>query len=101
MLSVMKKGLVFLFILVIASILFNANAQENVATSAAEIVEIIDKEDQNYTDGYVEDTTSKEDNSNIFVSIIRTISSVIKSIFQVLLDIISKLISSFSSFKCF
>ena len=41
-----------------------------------------------------------EENNNIFVIIVKAISSFIKAIFQTILNIISKLVSSISSFKC-
>ena len=101
MLSVMKKGLMFLFVLVIASILFSVNAQENTSSSAADIVEIIEGEDQKLTDGYVEDQVPQQESDNIFVSIVKVISSFIKAIFQTILNLISKIVSSFSSFRYF
>lgn len=101
MLRVLKKGLMFLFVLVIASILFSVNAQENTSSSAADIVEIIEGEDQKLTDGYVEDQVTQQESDNIFVSIVKVISSFIKAIFQTILNLISKIISSFSSFRYF
>lgn len=101
MLRVLKKGLMFLFVLVIASILFSVNAQENTSSSAADIVEIIEGEDQKLTDGYVEDQVPQQESDNIFVSIVRVISSFIKAIFQTILNLISKIVSSFSSFRYF
>ncbi len=99
MLRVLKKGLMFLFVLVIASILFSVNAQENTSSSAADIVEIIEGEDQKLTDGYVEDQIPQQESDNIFVSIVKVISSFIKAIFQTILNLISKIVSSFSSFR--
>lgn len=101
MLMVLKKGLMFLFVLVIASILFSVNAQENTSSSAADIVEIIEGEDQKLTDGYVEDQVPQQESDNIFVSIVKVISSFIKAIFQTILNLISKIVSSFSSFRYF
>lgn len=101
MLRVLKKGLMFLFVLVIASILFSVNAQENTSSSAADIVEIIEGEDQKLTDGYVEDQVPQQESDNIFVSIVKVISSFIKAIFQTILNLISKIVSSFSSFRYF
>ena len=40
--QILKKLLLFLFILIIASLLFNGNAQETKISEASEIVEIID-----------------------------------------------------------
>lgn len=45
--QILKKLLLFLFILIIASLLFNGNAQETKISEASEIVEIIDNGEQN------------------------------------------------------
>lgn len=97
--QILKKLLLFLFILIIASLLFNGNAQETKISEASEVVEIIDNNDQKQTDGYINDDIVEE-NNNIFVIIVKAISSFIKAIFQTILNIISKLVSSISSFKC-
>ena len=65
----------------------------------SEIVEIIDNGEQKQNDGYVDDNIVEE-NNNVFVIIVKAISSFIKAIFQTILSIISKLVSSISSFKC-
>lgn len=96
--QILKKLLLFLFILIIASLLFNGNAQETKISEASEVVEIIDNNDQKQTDGYVNDNIVEEDN-NVFVIIVKAISSFIKAIFQTILSIVSKLVSSLSSFK--
>ncbi len=97
--QILKKLLLFLFILIIASLLFNGNAQETKISEASEVVEIIDNNDQKQNDGYINDDIVEE-NNNIFVIIVKAISSFIKAIFQTILNIISKLVSSISSFKC-
>lgn len=97
--QILKKLLLFLFILIIASLLFNGNAQETKISEASEVVEIIDNNDQKQTDGYVNDNIVEE-NNNVFVIIVKAISSFIKAIFQTILSIVSKLVSSISSFKC-
>lgn len=97
--QILKKLLLFLFILIIASLLFNGNAQETKISEASEVVEIIDNNDQKQNDGYINDDIVEE-NNNIFVIIVKAISSFIKVIFQTILNIISKLVSSISSFKC-
>lgn len=96
--QILKKLLLFLFILIIASLLFNGNAKETKISEASEVVEIIDNNDQKQTDGYVNDNIVEEDN-NVFVIIVKAISSFIKAIFQTILSIVSKLVSSLSSFK--
>ena len=48
--QILKKLLLFLFILIIASLLFNGNAQETKISEASEVVEIIDNNDQKQTD---------------------------------------------------
>ena len=68
-------------------------------SEASEIVEIIDNGEQKQSDGYINDDIIEE-NNNIFVIIVKAISSFIKAIFQTILNIISKLVSSISSFKC-
>ena len=97
--QILKKLLLFLFILIIASLLFNSNAQEIKISEASEIVEIIDNGEQKQNDGYINDDIVEE-NNNVFVIIVKAISSFIKAIFQTILNIISKLVSSISSFKC-
>ena len=96
--QILKKLLLFLFILIIAS-LFNGNAQETKISEASEIVEIIDNGEQKQSDGYINDDIIEE-NNNIFVIIVKAISSFIKAIFQTILSIISKLVSTISSFLC-
>ena len=53
--QILKKLLLFLFILIIASLLFNGNAQETKISEASEIVEIIDNGEQKQNDGYIND----------------------------------------------
>lgn len=94
--QILKKLLLFLFILIIASLLFNGNVQETKISEASEIVEIIDNGEQKQSDGYINDDIIEE-NNNIFVIIVKAISSFIKAIFQTILSIISKLVSTISS----
>ena len=59
--QILKKLLLFLFILIISSLLFNGNAQETKISEASEIVEIID----NGCDG---EGIAKIDNFTIFIN---------------------------------
>ena len=73
MVSLMKKILVFLMIIVVISFLFNDSSKIESNTSVSEIIDIVDK-DNTVTDQeiYVDnDVKVESDNkSNIFVSIV-------------------------------
>lgn len=96
MFRILKKVLLFLFILVLASILFNVSASNNVSSSASEVIEIIEQEGEILSDGYINNTVN-DSNSNIFVGIISAISNLITGIVSFILSFFSKIISSFTS----
>ena len=80
MVSLMKKILVFLMIIVVISFLFNDSSKIESNTSVSEVIDIVDK-DNTVTDQeiYVDnDVKVESDNkSNIFVSIVYFVSSII------------------------
>ncbi len=96
MISFMKKFLLFLSVLVVASLLFNGNAEQKTNDSASEVVEIIDRNPSSVQDGYVEVPRENNRSSNFFVEIIRIFSNFIKAIFSALFAVISKLMSGFA-----
>ena len=96
MFRILKKVLLFLFILVLASILFNVSASNNVSSSSREVIEIIEQEGEILSDGYINNTVN-DSNSNIFVGIISAISNLITGIVSFILSFFSKIISSFTS----
>ena len=78
MFNLLKKGLLFLLILIIASILFNVSNNQQ-TSSVQEIVEIIEN-DETKEDGYINDNIVVNENSNVFVKIISGLSNLIKSL---------------------
>lgn len=96
MFKILKKVLLFLFILVIASILFNVSASNNVSSSASEVIEIIEQEGAILDDGYINDVSNNTE-GNIFVDIISGIANIITSVVSFILSFFSKIISSFTS----
>lgn len=97
MFNLLKKGLLFLLILVIASILFNVSSNDQQTSSVQEIVEIIEN-DETKEDGYINDNIVVNENSNVFVKIISGLSNLIKSLVSFFINLISKIISSFAEF---
>ena len=93
----LKKGLLFLLILIIASILFNVSSNDQQTSSVQEIVEIIEN-DETKEDGYINDNIVVNENSNVFVKIISGLSNLIKSLVSFFINLISKIISSFAEF---
>lgn len=96
MISFMKKCLLFLSVLVVASLLFSGNAEQKTVDSATEVVEIIDRNPSSVQDGYVEVPKENNRSSNFFVEIIRIFSNFIKAIFSAFFTVISKLMSGFA-----
>lgn len=97
MFNLLKKGLLFLLILIIASILFNVSSNDQQTSSVQEIVEIIEN-DETKEDGYINDNIVVNENSNVFVKIISCLSNLIKSLVSFFINLISKIISSFAEF---
>lgn len=97
MFNLLKKGLLFLLILIIASILFNVSSNNQQTSSVQEIVEIIEN-DETKEDGYINDNIEVNENSNVFVKIISGLSNLIKSLVSFFINLISKIISSFAEF---
>ncbi len=97
MFNLLKKGLLFLLILIIASILFNVSSNDQQTSSVQEIVEIIEN-DETKEDGYINDNIVVNENSNVFVKIISGLSNLIKSLVSFFINLISKIISSFAEF---
>lgn len=96
--NVMKKGLMFLFILVIASLLFsNRSSASQASDSVSEIVEIIDSQDSSgVQNGYVEEEIEKDAGGNVFVRIVRTISNFFKLIVTSLFKVVTMIIAAFA-----
>ncbi len=95
--NILKKGLIFLLLLVFASVLFNSPNTMNPPTSATEIVEIID---QNSSEIKVDDENTNENDgekSNFFVRIVHAISGLFQSIISSLVKVVSTIVSSFAS----
>lgn len=97
MFNLLKKGLLFLLILIIASILFNVSSNDQQTSSVQEIVEIIEN-DETKEDGYINDNIVVNENSNVFVKVISGLSNLIKSLVSFFINLISKIISSFAGF---
>lgn len=97
MFNLLKKGLLFLLILIIASILFNVSSNNQQTSSVQDIVEIIEN-DETKEDGYINDNIVVNENSNVFVKIISGLSNLIKSLVSFFINLISKIISSFAEF---
>ena len=97
MFNLLKKGLLFLLILIIASILFNVSSNDQQTSSVQDIVEIIEN-DETKEDGYINDNIVVNENSNVFVKIISGLSNLIKSLVSFFINLISKIISSFAEF---
>ena len=98
MVSLMKKILVFLMIIVVISFLFNDSSKIESNTSVSEIIDIVDK-DNTVTDQeiYVDnDVKVESDNkSNIFVSIVYFVSSIIMKIVEFISSFISSVLTSY------
>ena len=98
MVSLMKKILVFLMIIVVISFLFNDSSKIESNTSVSEIIDIVDK-DNTVTDQeiYVDnDVKVESDNkSNIFVSIVYFVSSIIMKIVEFVSSFISTVLTSY------
>ena len=97
MFNLLKKGLLFLLILIIASILFNVSSNNQQTSSVQEIVEIIEN-DETKEDGYINDNIEVNENSNVFVKIISGLSNLIKSLVSFFINLNSKIISSYAEF---
>jgi len=94
--NILKKLLVFLAILVLASLLFSTGRRELSTSSNPEIIEIIDSNSQSYQDGYIEEEEYKHENTNVFVKIITFISNGVKKIIVAIFSFFGKIISSFA-----
>ena len=98
MVSLMKKILVFLMIIVVISFLFNDSSKIESNTSVSEIIDIVDK-DNTVTDQeiYVDNDVKVEsdNNSNIFVSIVYFVSSIIMKIVEFISSFISSVLTSY------
>ena len=98
MVSLMKKILVFLMIIVVISFLFNDSSKIESNSSVSEIIDIVDK-DNTVTDQeiYVDnDVKVESDNkSNIFVSIVYFVSSIIMKIVEFVSSFISTVLTSY------
>lgn len=98
MVSLMKKILVFLMIIVVISFLFNDSSKIESNTSVSEVIDIVDK-DNTVTDQeiYVDnDVKVESDNkSNIFVSIVYFVSSIIMKIVEFVSSFISTVLTSY------
>ena len=98
MVSLMKKILVFLMIIVVISFLFNDSSKIESNTSVSEVIDIVDK-DNTVTDQeiYVDnDVKVESDNkSNIFVSIVYFVSSIIMKIVEFISSFISSVLTSY------
>ena len=93
--DILKKVLLLLAILVIASLLFSTKTIDNSSYSKnEEIVEIIDKNSSSLSDGYVEVEQKEAANSNFFVKIVEFISQGVKKIIVAIFSIFGKLVSS-------
>lgn len=96
MIRVLKKGLFFIFVLVITSILFNVSANSNLSSSAGEVVEIIESASGVLQDGYVDEVVEYNNSSNVFASLVGILANLIESVFSLVLNFVSKVISSFA-----
>ena len=98
MVSLMKKILVFLMIIVVISFLFNDSSKIESNTSVSEVIDIVDK-DNNVTDQeiYVDnDVKVESDNKSIiFVSIVYFVSSIIMKIVEFVSSFISTVLTSY------
>ena len=98
MVSLMKKILVFLMIIVVISFLFNDSSKIESNTSVSEIIDIVDKDntvdDQEiYVDNDVK--VESDNKSNIFVSIVYFVSSIIMKIVEFISSFISSVLTSY------
>lgn len=98
MVSLMKKILVFLMIIVVISFLFNDSSKIESNTSVSEVIDIVDKDntvdDQEiYVDNDVK--VESDNKSNIFVSIVYFVSSIIMKIVEFISSFISSVLTSY------
>lgn len=97
MINVVKKVIMVLCIFVIASLLFNGPSTNSNQVSS-EVVEIIDQNSSLLQDGYVDNNIiTNEKNDNIFVFIVSSISNLISSLFGIVFNVVSGVLSSFTN----